>query len=149
MYSFMYSIYRKLLNWLGLWRPREGIWYESKTFRRHFVDVECSIDGKEWHRCKFRLVNGVYEVQITKYEFEKHPVDPDPPIITYEELKRRYGNLIRKDIVFKIPKEYVDVKKRKASGVAVIYPEKRSILIKGIKYTLLVKDPSKIIYLQK
>ena len=135
--SIVYYMFRTLLNWLGLWRPREGIWYESKTFRHHFVDVKCSIDGKEWHYCKFRLVNGVYEVHIVKYESERHPTDPD---------KRRYGRLIRKEIVFKIPKEYVEVKKKKTTAIGV-RPDKITELIKGIEYTLLVKDPSKIVYL--
>ena len=119
---------RSLKRLFGIWEPKEGVWYEEKYFSNTFINTECSLDGQRWFGCKFRLINGVYEVYMTTYDIEG----------------KRIVN--KKRLHFKIKKEYVEVKRIKQGAVGC-GADKITRWVKGKVYELLVKDPSKIEYL--
>ena len=124
------DLIRRIKNLFGLWEPREGIIYRSKYKRGRKpdevvqVEVMCSLDGKNWSNCTFKLEKGVYEIH----------------------LKTEYGKTVK---VIRVEKKYVSVKKKKSrkrtyweqpSGARRYGP-----MCTCIRYRLLVKDRSKIV----
>jgi hypothetical protein len=121
---------RTLKKLVGIWEPKEGVLYTSKDagYERRLdriVDIitECFVNGK-WQPCSFMLKKGKYHVFLDK---KTH---------------------------FVIEKKYVKVEKKKidGQGVAQVWLGNhtyRDILFLEIHYRLMVKDPSKIVYIKE
>jgi len=121
---------RFLKKLVGIWEPKEGVLYRSKNagYERRLdriVDIitECFINGT-WQPCSFMLKKGKYHVFLGK---KTH---------------------------FVIEKKYVKVEKRKRDGYGVAQVwfgnhAYRDILALEIRYRLIVKDSSKIVYIKE
>ena len=125
---------RAIKRLFGLWEPREGVIYRKKAYINHpayirgkntTIHVECSVDGgKTWQPCTFKLEKGIYEVHIKDDPYWYRTVE-----------------------IFKIQKKYVKVKKEKKWFAVYRQPDAGEVT--QIFYRLLVKDPSKIVYIKK
>ncbi len=121
---------RTLKKLVGIWEPKEGILYRSRNagYERKLdraVDIitECFVNGM-WQPCSFMLKKNKYHVFIDK---KTH---------------------------FVIEKKYVKVekKKRDRAGVTEVWFRNGvhyGVLILEIHYRLIVKDPSKIVYVKE
>ena len=121
---------RFLKKLVGIWEPKEGVLYKSKNagYERgldRIVDiiVECFVNGR-WRPCSFMLKKGKYHVFLGK---KTH---------------------------FVIEKKYVKVEKRKrdSAGVAEVWFRDGThygVSVLEIRYRLIVKDPSKIVYIKE
>jgi len=126
----MLRILKKLV---GIWEPKEGVIYRQKFIGQntaHIIPgeeyvsiyVEYSLNGVNWQPCTFSLKKGVYEIHA----------------------KDKYN---RTTEILLVEKKFVKAKKiKKSYTVSEWYA---TALETDIYYRLLIKDPSKIIYLKR
>ena len=124
---------RTLKKLVGKWEPKEGVIYKHRSIgpkSSHIIPgekyvsiyVEYSLDGVNWQPCTFSLKNGMYEIHA----------------------KDKYN---RTTEILLVEKKFVKAKKiKKSYTVSEWYA---TALETDIYYRLLIKDPSKIIYLKR
>ena len=123
---------RTLKKLVGKWEPKEGVIYKHRSIEpksSHIIPgekyvsiyVEYSLDGVNWQPCTFSLKNGMYEIHA----------------------KDKYN---RTTEVLLVEKKFVKAKKiKKSYTVSEWYA---TALKTDIYYRLLIKDPSKILYIK-
>ena len=118
---------------VGIWEPKEGVIYREKIIRPNTAQtipyakyvsiyVEFSLDGVNWLPCTFRLNDRFYEIHAK-------------------------GKHNRTTQILLVEKKFVKAKKTKKSYKVPGWPA--TTLKTDIYYRLLIKDPSKIIYLKR
>jgi hypothetical protein len=124
---------RFLKRLVGIWEPKEGVIYREKFIRPNTANiisgakyvsiyVEFSLDGVNWRPCTFRLNDRFYEIHAK-------------------------GKHNRTTEILLVEKKFVKAKKIKKSYRVSEWHV--AILKTDIYYRLLIKDPSKIIYLRR
>jgi len=124
---------RTLKKLVGKWEPKEGVIYRHRFIGQntaHIIPgakyvsiyVEFSLDGVNWQPCTFSLKNGMYEIHA----------------------KDKYNRMTE---VLLVEKKFVKAKKikKKSMGSEIDW----TATFTDIYYRLLVKDPSKIRYLER
>jgi len=124
---------RILKRLVGKWEPKEGVIYKHRSIgpkSSHIIPgekyvsiyVEYSLDGVNWQPCTFSLKNGMYEIHA----------------------KDKYN---RTTEVLLVEKKFVKAKKikKKSMGSEIDW----TATFTDIYYRLLVKDPSKIVYIKE
>ena len=126
---------RTLKKLVGKWEPREGVIYRQRSIgpkSSHIIPgekyvsiyVEFSLDGVNWQPCTFSLKNGTYEIHA----------------------KDKYN---RTTEVLLVEKKFVKAKKIKKKDIGGETSTDGTATFIDIYYRLLVKDPSKIVFVRE